>query len=52
MLVAFLYVPALADLLDQAGPTWAGFAVAVLAIPAVLVADTLQKALRRPRPAR
>ena len=43
MLAVFLYVPAIADLLDQAGPTWAGFAVAVLAIPAVLSADTVQK---------
>ena len=43
MLAVFLFVPAIADLLDQAGPTWAGFAVAVLAIPAVLAADALQK---------
>jgi magnesium-transporting ATPase (P-type) len=43
MLVVFLYVPPIADLLDQAGPTVAGFAVAVLAIPAVLMADAAQK---------
>ncbi len=43
MLVAFLYVPPIADLLDQAGPTVPGFAVAVLAIPAVLGADAAQK---------
>jgi magnesium-transporting ATPase (P-type) len=43
MLAAFLYVPWLADLLDQAGPTRAGYAVALTAIPAVIVADTLQK---------
>ncbi len=45
MLVAFLYVPPIADLLDQAGPTVPGFAVAVLAIPAVLGADAAQKAI-------
>ena len=44
MLVAFLYVDPIADLLDQAGPSWAGFAVATLAIPAVIAADTVQKA--------
>ncbi len=47
MLVAFLYVPLLADLLDQAPPSWAGFGVAVLAIPAVLLADTVQKVFVR-----
>ena len=51
MLAVFLYVPAIADLLDQAGPTWAGFAVAVLAIPAVLAADTVQKRLTARRQA-
>ena len=45
MLAVFLYVPAIADLLDQAGPTWAGFGVAALAVPAVLAADALQKRL-------
>lgn len=44
MLVAFLYVRPLAELLDQAGPSWAGFAIAVLAIPAVIAADTVHKA--------
>jgi hypothetical protein len=34
----------LADLLDHAPPTPAGFAVALLAIPAVLAADAAQKA--------
>ena len=43
MLAVFLYVPPIADLLDQAGPTVAGFAIAVLAIPAVLAADAAQK---------
>ncbi|MEX1008646.1 MAG: HAD-IC family P-type ATPase, partial [Acidimicrobiia bacterium] len=49
MLAAFLYVPALADLLDQATPSTAGFAVALLAIPAVLTADTIYKAVVRRR---
>jgi magnesium-transporting ATPase (P-type) len=49
MLAAFLYVPFIADVLDQAPPSWAGFAVALLAIPAVLGADTVQKALLRRR---
>jgi hypothetical protein len=47
MLVVFLYVPPIADLLGQAGPTVAGFAVAVLAIPAVLIADAAQKHIAR-----
>ncbi|MGZ7018844.1 MAG: cation-translocating P-type ATPase [Acidimicrobiia bacterium] len=51
MLAGFLYIPPLADLLDQSGPTWAGFAVALLALPAVILADTLQKAwVRRRQP--
>jgi magnesium-transporting ATPase (P-type) len=49
-LAAFLYVPALADLLDQAPPTLAGFAVALLAAPAVLAVDALDKARRARRP--
>jgi hypothetical protein len=47
MLAGLLYVPPIADLLDQAGPTWPGFAVALLAAPAVLAADTVHKARRR-----
>jgi magnesium-transporting ATPase (P-type) len=47
MLAAFLYVSPLADLLDQAPPSLIGFGVALLAIPAVLVADTVQKAFVR-----
>jgi magnesium-transporting ATPase (P-type) len=43
MLAGFLYLPPLAELLDQAPPTLAGFAVALLAIPAVLVADAVHK---------
>jgi len=50
-LAAFMYVPAFADLLDQAPPTLAGFAVALLAAPAVLTADAIDKA-RRARRAR
>jgi calcium-translocating P-type ATPase len=42
-LLAFLFIPPLAELLDQAPPTWVGFGVALLAAPAVLLADTLQK---------
>jgi calcium-translocating P-type ATPase len=54
MLGVFLYWPPLADLLDQAGPTWAGFMVALLAVPAVVLVDTLQKrpVRRRATPAR
>jgi len=47
MLAAFLYVPPLADLLDQAPPSAAGFAVACAAIAAVLAADTIQKLVVR-----
>ncbi len=43
MLIGFLYIPMLADVLEQAPPSWAGFAVALVAAPAVLVADALQK---------
>ena len=46
MLVGFLYFPPLAGLLDHAPPTAVGFAVALTAVPAVLVADTLQKRSR------
>ncbi len=47
MLATFLYLPPLADLLDQAPPTAIGLGVAGLAIPAVLAADTIQKAVLR-----
>jgi magnesium-transporting ATPase (P-type) len=43
MLIGFLYIPMLAEVLDQAPPSWAGFAVALVAAPAVLAADALQK---------
>jgi magnesium-transporting ATPase (P-type) len=52
MLLAFLYVPPIADLLDQSGPPLAGFAVALTAIPAVVIADALQKIVVRRRRAR
>lgn len=52
MLAAFLFIGPLARLLDQAPPTAVGFAVALLAVPAVLIADTAQKAARRRRRAR
>jgi len=47
MLVGFLYFEPLADLLGQAPPTWAGLGVAVLAIPAILGADSASKLRRR-----
>jgi magnesium-transporting ATPase (P-type) len=51
MLGGFLFVAPVADLLDHAAPSWVGFAVALLAVPAVLVADAAQKAvIRRKRP--
>ena len=52
MLLGFLYIGPLADLLDQAPPSWAGFAIALLAIPAVIAADTVQKMFVRRRRAR
>jgi magnesium-transporting ATPase (P-type) len=47
LLVAFLWVPAIADLLGQAPPSTWGLAVALLGIPAVLAADAADKRLRR-----
>ena len=47
ILLALLYIPPIANLLGQTGPTPAGFGVAVMAIPAVLLADALHKHLRR-----
>ncbi|WP_343038975.1 HAD-IC family P-type ATPase [Mycolicibacterium chubuense] len=43
LLLALLYVPAIAHLLGHAPPTPLGFAVAVVAVPAVLAADALYK---------
>jgi hypothetical protein len=47
MLAPFLYVAPIAALLDQAPPTPTGFAVALLAVPAVLAADAAQTAVSR-----
>jgi magnesium-transporting ATPase (P-type) len=49
MLGVFLYFPPVAHILGQAGPTWVGLGVAALAIPAVIAADTAQKAWVRRR---
>ncbi len=49
MLAAFLYIPPLAHLLGQSPPVAAGFLAAVLAAPAVLAVDTLQKLVARQR---
>jgi magnesium-transporting ATPase (P-type) len=46
MLAGFLLIPPVADLLDQAPPPAAGFAVAVLAAPALLAADARHKHTR------
>ncbi|WP_165823114.1 hypothetical protein [Micromonospora globispora] len=43
-----LGVPGLAELLGGAWPTAYGWALAALAIPILLTADTLHKAHRRP----
>jgi hypothetical protein len=48
-LAGFLLIPSLASLLDQAFPPLAGFCVAVLAAPAVLVADAVHKRVRARR---
>jgi magnesium-transporting ATPase (P-type) len=47
LLLFLLYVPPVARLLGHAGPSAAGFAVAALAIPAVLIADAIYKHFRR-----
>ena len=49
VLLALLYVPPVAALLGHAGPSVLGYAVAGLAVPAVLVVDALHKRLRRRR---
>ena len=46
LLLVLLYVPPVAHLLGHSGPSIAGFAVAAMAIPAVLLADALQKRYR------
>ncbi len=47
LLAALLWISGLADLLDQAPPSVAGWLVAALAPAAVLAADTIDKARRR-----
>jgi magnesium-transporting ATPase (P-type) len=49
LLLALLYVPPVARVLGHAGPSIAGFTVAAMAIPAVLLADALHKRFRRRR---
>ncbi len=51
-LAASLFVPWLADLLGQAPPPPVGWAVALLAVPAVWLADSVHKRARRGRAAR
>jgi magnesium-transporting ATPase (P-type) len=46
---AFLFISPLADLLDHAPPTLAGFGVALLAAPAVLLTDAIDKERRARR---
>ena len=46
LLLVLLYVPPVAHLLGHSGPSIAGFAVAATTIPAVLLADALQKRYR------
>jgi hypothetical protein len=49
VLAGSLYTPAIANLLDQASLSQDGFAVASLAVPAVLGADALSKVATRSR---
>ncbi|WP_239128243.1 cation-translocating P-type ATPase [Planobispora siamensis] len=49
MLLAFLGLPALADLLGGTFPDAAGWALAVLAVPVMVLADTAHKAWRARR---
>jgi calcium-translocating P-type ATPase len=49
LLVGFLYIGPVADVLDHRGPSVVGFAVALLAAPAVFAVDALDKRrFRRP----
>jgi magnesium-transporting ATPase (P-type) len=48
-LLAFLFVPAIADLLEQSPPTVIGWTIAVAAFPIVLLADTVHKYVRSVR---
>lgn len=45
LLVMLLYIPPVAQLLGHTGPTAAGFAVATVAIPAVLLVDAIYKSV-------
>ncbi len=47
LLLVFLHFPPLARMLGQAPPTMPGGAIALLAFPAVIVADVLYKRVRR-----
>jgi hypothetical protein len=47
MLVGFLYFSPIAKLLGQAPPNKVGYLTALLAIPAVLAADAIQKRYKR-----
>ncbi|WP_084484545.1 cation-translocating P-type ATPase [Nocardia anaemiae] len=49
MLAAFLYLPPIAHLLGQAGPTGTGALAALIAIPTLLSADTAYKHFSRGR---
>ena len=44
---SFLFVPALASLLEQALPAVVGWAVALAAAPVMLAVDAMYKAVRR-----
>jgi magnesium-transporting ATPase (P-type) len=47
MLTGFLYLPSLARILGQAAPNIMGYVVALIAVPAVLAVDALQKSIKR-----
>ncbi len=49
LLAVFLWVPPLPQLLGGTAPTWQGWLLAAAAIPAVLAADTADKAVRAHR---
>ena len=48
MLAGFLYIRPFANVLGHAPPNAAGYLVALLAIPCVLIVDAIQKRLRKP----
>jgi hypothetical protein len=45
VLAAMLWIPPLAHVLGHRPPSLVGFAIAVVAVPAVLLADTAQKGI-------